>query len=137
MRYYYNDMARTRQDYLSKRFQEIMDIAYSRGSITAADLEAQLAGKPANSTVRTQLRVLEERGHLLRFEKDGRYAYRPARPKKSAALTAMHRFLQTFVDGSAEAALGTLLTAKESDLSEADLDRLQQLIETAKKEKSK
>jgi predicted transcriptional regulator len=130
-------MARTRQDYLSKRFQEIMDIAYRQGSVTAAELEAQLAGEPANSTVRTQLRVLEERGQLVRFEREGRYAYRPARPKKNAALTAMQRFLQTFVDGSAEAALGTLLTAKEADLSEDDLDRLQQLIEVAKKEKSK
>jgi len=137
MRYYYNGMARTRHDYLSKRFQEIMDIAYRHGSVTAGELEELLAGKPANSTVRTQLRILEERGHLARFDKDGHYAYKPARPKQNAALTAMHRFLQTFVDGSAEAALGTLLTAKEADLSEADLNRLQALIEAAKKEKTK
>ena len=137
MCYYYNDMARTRPDFLSKRFQEIMDIAYRQGSVTASDLEAQLVGQPANSTVRTQLRVLEERGLLVRFEKEGRNAFRPARPKQNAAVVAMQRFLQTFVDGSAEAALGTLLTAKEADLSETDLDRLQLLIETAKKEKSK
>ena len=130
-------MAKSPPEYLSRRFQEIMDIAYRQGTVTAADLERQLAGNPANSTVRTQLRVLEERGHLVRSEQDGHYVYRPARPKQNAAVVAMQRFLQTFVDGSVERALGTLLTAKEADLSEEDLERLQSLIEAARKEKSK
>jgi len=130
-------MAKKSQEYLSKRFQEIMDIAYRHEFITAADLERELAGNPANSTVRTQLRVLEERGHLVRFDKDGHYAYRPARPKKNAAIAAMQKFLQTFVDGSAEQALGTLLSAKDTELTNDDLERLQQIIEEAKKEKTK
>lgn len=130
-------MARNAPEYLSKRFQEIMDLAYRRGQVTASDLEAELAGKPSNSTVRTQLRQLEERGHLVRLETDGGAAYRPARPRQNAAIAAMQRFLQTFVDGSAEKALGTLLTAKESELSDADLDRLQGIIEAAKQERAK
>ena len=136
MRYYYNGMARSAHEYLSKRFQEIMEIAYRQGSVTAPDLERLLAGNPSNSTVRTQLRVLEARGHLVRFDQDGHYAYSPARPKHNAAVAAMQRFLQTFVDGSVEQALGTLLTAKEADLSDEDFDRLQSMIEAAKKEKS-
>jgi BlaI family penicillinase repressor len=130
-------MAKSSPEYLSKRFQEIMDIAYRQGTVTASDLERLLAGNPSNSTVRTQLRVLEERGQLVRFEQEGRHAYRPARPKQNAAVAAMQRFLQTFVDGSVEMALGTLLTAKEADLSDEDLARLQSMIEAAKKEKSK
>jgi len=129
-------MAKGSPEYLSKRFQEIMEIAYRQGAVNASELENLLTGKPSNSTVRTQLRVLEERGHLVRFEKDGHYAYRPARPKHNAAVAAMQRFLQTFVDGSIEMALGTLLTAKEADLTDEDLARLQNLIEVAKKEKS-
>ena len=129
-------MAKGSPEYLSKRFQEIMDIAYRQGTVTAVELANLLTGNPANSTVRTQLRILEERGQLVRFEQDGHYAYRPARPKHNAAVAAMQRFLQTFVDGSVEMALGTLLTAKEADLSDEDLARLQSLIEAAKKEKS-
>jgi predicted transcriptional regulator len=128
-------MARTDPEYLSKRFQEIMDIAYRQGSVTAADLERQLTGNPANSTVRTQLRVLEERGQLIRFEQDGKTAYRPVKPKQNAAVAAMRRFLQTFVDGNVEMALGTLLTAKEADLTDEDLARLQAMIAAAKREK--
>jgi predicted transcriptional regulator len=130
-------MGKNTPEYLSKRFQEIMDVAYRQGTITATDLERQLDGNPSNSTVRTQLRVLEQRGFLIRFDQDGHYAFRPARPRQNAAVAAMQRFLQTFVDGSVEMALGTLLTAKEADLSDEELDRLQALIETAKKEKTK
>ncbi len=130
-------MARNGPEYLSKRFQEIMDLAYRKGEITAADLESGLVGNPANSTVRTQLRQLEERGLLVRVESEGPAAYRPAKPRQNAALAAMRRFLQTFADGSAEKALGTLLTAKEAELSDADLDRLQGIIEAARQERAK
>jgi len=127
----------TDEKYLSRRFQEIMDIAFRQGVVTAGDLERLLEGNPSNSTVRTQLRVLVERGYLSRFDEDGQTLYRPTRPKQNAAIAAMQRFLQTFVDGSAEKALGTLLTAKEAELSDEDLARLQSLIEAARKERSK
>jgi BlaI family penicillinase repressor len=119
-------------EYLSKRFQQIMDLAYRQGHITAADLEKELPGAPANSTVRTQLRVLEERGHLTRSEENGRYVYRPAHAKPNAAKATMQRFLNIFVDDSLEQALSTLLSAKGADLTDADIERLQQMLERAK-----
>lgn len=129
-------MAKRPAEYLSRRFQEIMDVAYRQGTITAADLERVLEGNPSNSTVRTQLRILEERGYLVKVE-EGPQSYRPARPKQNAAVAAMQRFLHTFVDGSAELALGTLLKAKQADLSEEELARLQAIIENARKERTK
>lgn len=123
------------QGYLSARFQQIMDLAYKHGKITAADLERDLPGNPSNSTVRTQLRVLEERGLLVRFDLDGRYGYKPAKPRPSAAKQAMQRFLQTFVDGSLDRALTTLLSAKETDLTDEDIDRLQAILDEAKQKR--
>jgi BlaI family penicillinase repressor len=122
-------------EYLSKRFQQIMDIAYRQGQVTAADLEKELSGSPNNSTVRTQLRILEERGHLSRTEENGRYIYRPAREKPNAAKATMQRFLQVFVDDSLEQALSTLLSAKGADLTDADIERLQAMLEAAKTHK--
>jgi predicted transcriptional regulator len=123
------------EDYLSRRFREIMDLVYERGQVTAADLEISLSGNPSNSTIRTQLRTLEDRGHLTHTEEEGRFVYRPAHAKPNAARAAMKRFLQTFVDGSAEQALATLLSAKEAELSEADFERLQVLIDEARRKK--
>ena len=130
-------MKRGDPQYLSKRFQEIMDLAYRQGAVTAADLEKGLEGNPSNSTVRTQLRQLEERGYLIRVDQEVPFSYRPSRPKQNAAVAAMQRFLQTFVDGSVEQALGTLLTAKETALTPDEVTRLQSIIEAAKEEKTK
>jgi len=125
-------MARDHNEYLSKRFQQIMDIAYERGRVTAVDVENELPGSPSNSTVRTQLRTLEERGLLRHSEESGKFVYVPTRPKPNAAKSAMQKFLRTFVDGSAEKALATLLSAKETELTDDELDRLRKMIDDAK-----
>ena len=63
---------------LSRRERQIMDILFRRGRATAADVMDDLPGDPSYSTVRTQLRVLEEKGHV-RHEEDGvRFVYMPA-----------------------------------------------------------
>ena len=49
---------------LSRREREIMDILYRRGRATVAEVMSELSGTPAYSTVRAQLRVLEEKGHM-------------------------------------------------------------------------
>ncbi len=124
-------MARNGDDYLSKRFQQIMEIVYVKGRATATEVEADLPGSPSNATVRTQLRDLENRGLLRHTVEKGKFYYEPTRPKPSAAVAAMRRFLQTFVDDSLEQAFVTMLSAKETDLTETDLARLRQIIDEA------
>ena len=55
---------------LSRRERQIMDILYRRGRATANEVMADLSGDPSYSTVRTQLRVLESKGHV-RHEEEG------------------------------------------------------------------
>jgi BlaI family transcriptional regulator, penicillinase repressor len=74
-------MANTLHAVLSRRERQIVDILYRRGRATAAEVMADLPGNPSYSTVRTQLRVLESKGHV-RHEDDGqRYVYSPAVPR--------------------------------------------------------
>jgi predicted transcriptional regulator len=49
---------------LTRRERQIMDILYKRGRATASEVMEDLPGHPHSSTVRTQLRVLEEKGHV-------------------------------------------------------------------------
>jgi predicted transcriptional regulator len=128
-------MRKRNEPYLSRRLQQIMDLAYQLGSIAATDVEQMLEHAPANSTARTQLRVLEEKGYLVHREEGGRFLYTPVRPKPTAAKAAMERFLQTFVDGSAPLALTTLLSAKETDLSDQELDELEEIIRKTRTER--
>src|SRR5262245_36704267 len=66
---------------LSRRERQIMDILYQAGRATAADLMKALPGEPSDSTVRTQLRVLETKGHVRHEEQDGKYVYFPVVPR--------------------------------------------------------
>ncbi|MEQ1853432.1 MAG: BlaI/MecI/CopY family transcriptional regulator, partial [Chthoniobacteraceae bacterium] len=54
--------------HLSRRERQIMDIIYTRGEATAAEVSEDLPDDPSYSTVRTLLRILEEKGHLKHRE---------------------------------------------------------------------
>lgn len=118
-------------EYLSKRLQQIMDLAYEKGPISATDLERDLPGSPANSTVRTQLRQLVDRGLLRHYEESGRFLYVPTKPPQVAARSAMKQYLKAYFNGSLENALATLLSAKETDLDDEEFERLHRVIEEA------
>ena len=77
-------MAKRPEDQLSKRERQIMDILYRLGRGTAADVQAELPNDPSYSTVRAQLRVLEDKGHVKHEEKDLRYVYLPTVPREKA-----------------------------------------------------
>ena len=62
---------------LSRRERQIMDILYRRGRATAGEVMEELSGEPNYSTVRTQLRVLEQKGHVRHEEHGLRYIYMP------------------------------------------------------------
>ena len=65
---------------LTRRERQIMDILYKRGRATANEVMQDLSGDPHYSTVRTQLRILEEKGHISHEEEGLRYVYMPAVP---------------------------------------------------------
>jgi predicted transcriptional regulator len=120
---------------LSRRERQIMDILYRRGRATAADVMEDLPGEPSYSTVRTQLRVLEEKGHVRHEEQGLRYVYLPAVPRHAARKSALRHLVETFFDGSTEKAVAALLGGEGSRLSDAELDRLATLIAKAREER--
>jgi len=119
---------------LTKRERAIMDVLYRLGRATAAEVLAELAGSPHYSTVRTQLRVLEEKGHV-RHESDGlRYVYLPTVARHTARRAALRHLIDTFFDGSAAGAVTALLGRDGGRLTDEDLDRLDALVQSARKE---
>ena len=117
---------------LSRRERQIMDILYRRGRATAAEVNEDLPGEPHYSTVRTQLRVLEEKGHIRHAEEGLRYVYMPAVPRRAARKSALKHLVDTFFDGSAENAVAALLGGEGARISQAELDRIADLIAKAK-----
>jgi predicted transcriptional regulator len=119
---------------LSRRERQIMDILYRRGRATAAEVMADLPGTPHSSTVRTQLRVLGEKGHVRHEEEGLRYVYVPAVPRHEARKSALRHLVETFFDGSTEKAVTALLGREASRLSDEELDRIADLIAKARKD---
>ena len=119
---------------LTRRERQIMDILYRRGRATAADVMADLAGQPSYSTVRTQLRVLEDKGHVRHEEQGLRYVYMPTVPRHAARKSALKHLVDTFFDGSAEQVVAALLGGEGARLTDQQLDRIVQLIAKARKD---
>src|SRR5579862_8165462 len=113
-------MPRPLHTVLTRRERQIMDFLYRAGRATAGDVMAELPGHPHDSTVRTQLRVLEEKG-FVRHEAEGlRYVYMPAVPRSAARRDALRHLLDTFFDGSAEQVVCALLGGEGKQVTEAE-----------------
>jgi BlaI family transcriptional regulator, penicillinase repressor len=122
---------------LSRRERQIMDVLYQAGRATAAELMKSLPGEPSDSTVRTQLRVLEAKGHV-RHEEDGvKYVYYPVVPRRVVRKSALKHVMNTFFDGSAEKVVAALLGADGGRLTDEELDRIADIVAKARAEESK
>lgn len=127
-------MTKNSHTHLSRRERQIMDVIYSKGRATAAEVLEAMPAPPGYSAVRAMLRLLEEKGYL-RHEQDGpRYVFLPTLSRERARQSAMKQLLQTFFDNSAEQAVAALLDMSGAKLSEAELDRLSEMIDHARKE---
>ena len=130
-------MGRNLHAVLSRRERQIMDILYQLGRATAADVGKALPGEPSDSTVRTQLRVLESKGHI-RHEEDGqRYVYVPVVPRRVVSKSALKHVVNTFFDGSIEKVVAALLGPDGSKLSDEELERIAGIVAKAKAEEKK
>ena len=118
---------------LSRRERQIMEIVYSRGEASAAQVLEQLPDPPSYSAVRALLAILVEKGHLRHRSEQGRYIYAPTRRRAKAGRSALVRVLETFYEGSLERAVAALLQS-DSKLTADELKRLGELIEQARQE---
>jgi predicted transcriptional regulator len=119
---------------LSRRERQIMDILYKLERASVGQVLAKLADKPSYSTVRAQLRVLEEKGHVRHEEHGLRYVYAPAVPRDVARRSALRHLVETFFDGSTEKVVAALLGGEVARISTEELDRLALLIAKGRKE---
>ena len=117
---------------LTKRERQIVDALYRLGRATAAEIMAAVPGAPTYSTIRTQLRVLEAKGHVRHEEQGLRYVYMPTVPRSAARKSALKHLVDTFFDGSSAKAVAALLGGEASRLSDDELDRVAELLKNAR-----
>ena len=129
-------MASTLSD-LGRRERQIMDIVIRRGRASAAEVLADLPDPPGYSSVRSMLRLLEDKGYLV-HEWDGpRHAYRPTGSPEQLRRSAVRHLLRTFFSNSMESAVAAMLGAGERPPSDEELERLSKLITEARRKRGR
>lgn len=119
---------------LGRRERQIMDVLYKLERATVAEVLRELPDNRSYSTVRAQLRVLEEKGHVRHEEHGLRYVYLPAIPREIARRSALRHLVDTFFEGSTEKVVAALLGGEFARISPEELDRLARLITKDRKE---
>ena len=119
---------------LTKRERQIMDALYRLGRATAGEIMEAVPDASSYSTIRTQLRVLETKGHVTHEEQGLRYVYAPTVPRHEARRSALRHLADTFFEGSSAKVVAALLGGEARKLTDEDLDRIEALVRSARKE---
>jgi BlaI family transcriptional regulator, penicillinase repressor len=126
-------MAKPSHVNLTRRERQIMDILYRRGRATAGEVMCDLPGNPSYSTVRAQLRVLEDKRHVRHEEQGLRYVYMPIVPRHEVRQSALKHLVDTFFEGSTQKVVAALLGSEGTRVSQEELDRIAEMVEKARK----
>jgi BlaI family penicillinase repressor len=125
---------RTSPSHLSRRERQIMDVIYSRGSATAAEIVGALGEPDADASIRKLIRVLESKGRLTHERRGIEHVYKPTLSKRKATKAALQHVVDTFFDGAPERAAIALLDEAKDRLTADQRAQLAALIAAVSKE---
>jgi len=114
--------------------RSILLIVWRNAQITAEQAREELGRPLKDSTIRTVLRRLEEKGYLAHSVENRTFVYRPAQSRQRVAGRAVKRIVDWFCEGSVEALLVGLVDSKVLD--RAELQRLADRIAAAQQSAS-
>ena len=85
--------------------REVVQVVWAHAPVTAEAVRARLARPLKESTVRTVLRRLEEKGYVIHTVDGRTYVYEPAGPRGQIAARAVRRIVDWVCNGSVEEVL--------------------------------
>lgn len=111
--------------------RDVLLIVWRLGLATADQVRESLPRPLKDSTVRTVLRRLEEKGYLTHGVDDRTFVYRPAETRQRVAGRAVQRIVDWFCEGSVETLLAGMVDSNVLD--RAELQRLARRIADAQR----
>ena len=120
---------------LSPAQQEIMEIVWEHGELSAKDVRQILSGdrELARNTVRTLLERMEEKGWLTHREEGRTYLYSAAQPRQTSIGQKVVEVLDNVCGGSPEELMTALLDYR--GLTAAELNRIRKMLDVARTKK--
>lgn len=123
-------MSRPASENLTEREAQIMNVLWSQGSATADAVRMALPDEPHDSTVRTLLRVLKDKGYV-RIAGRNPASYEPLVSREQAQSTATQSLLARLFQGAAESLVLRLL--EDEQLTTEQIAELRKKIKSRKR----
>jgi len=115
----------------SRRERQIMDAIFELGEATVNDVLSRIEAPPSRTSLRTLMRIMEEKGHIKHKQRGREFLYFSCRQRKRAGRSAFRRVLRTYFNGSLEEALEALVTDQDAELDGEDLRNAIQTLSLA------
>jgi len=93
----------------------IMQVLWERGPSTVQEVQAQLEGEPAYTTVQTILNIMAQKGRTKRTLNGKAYVYRAALSRELAMGSAVQDLVERMFGGSVESLLMNLTKPEKVD----------------------
>lgn len=119
---------------LPPRERQIVDALYEAGPLTSSEIGDHLPDALSGSAIRAMLKRLEDKGYVRREASERGFLYSPSVSESAARKSALSEIVRVFFNGSAAGAASALLGMSDK-LSTDELDRLENLIADARKER--
>ena len=110
--------------------REVLELVWKNGPLSADSVQKQLPRALKESTVRTVLKRLEQKGYLSHTVQDRTFIYKARESRAVAAARAVKGIADRFCSGSLEEVLLGIVDARILDRRE--LERLTEKIANAK-----
>ena len=107
---------------------QVMQVVWNAGTCTVEQVYLVVSRKRKlkETSVRTMLRRLEQKGYLKHYSDGRAYTYRAVEPRRSLAARAVRQIIDRFCEGSVEELVSGMVEAKV--LSEDDIKRLEKFV---------
>jgi predicted transcriptional regulator len=122
-------MARPVSPTLTEAELRLMKVLWERGPSTAGEAVDALAAEVelAESTVRTMLGILRDKGYVRASRRGRAFIYHPLVDQDEAQRGALRHLIQRFFDGSPAQLVLNLL--RDDELDEVEVERLRRMIQ--------
>jgi BlaI family penicillinase repressor len=107
---------------LTDREAEIMEQLWKLGTATSEQIRAKLPGESHDSTIRTMLRILEEKGFVSHRRERRSFVFQPLVPREKVQGKTLGHIIRRFFSGSPQDLVLRLL--EDEQLTLADLESL-------------
>ena len=110
----------------------LMNVLWRRGPSTVLEIQDDLDQELVDSTIRTLLKILEDKGYVVRMKEGRAFRYQPLVDRDETRASAVKQVVRRFFRTPADLVLNLM---DSGELDEAELAKIRRAIEARRGER--